>query len=221
MNPRITEWTGRSVWLIGASTGIGLATAQALHAAGARVVVSARQADLLQQFVDTHVGAMAVVLDVTQTEAVHQAAQYVLRHQGLDVVILLRWLLQSPTRHAIGPRGFAAPPKHQLQRCTSRFRRGFARVIAPRVWSHQLARQCGGLPRPSQQLGLRPNQGGVDQPVGKFVLRLIYSRHRCERCQPRFCTNPIDLAKRLSYARLDSAVSSSSRHAQRLGERSI
>lgn len=87
MNPRITEWTGRSVWLIGASTGIGLATAQALHAAGARVVVSARQADLLQQFVDTHVGAMAVVLDVTQTEAVHQAAQYVLRHQGLDVVI--------------------------------------------------------------------------------------------------------------------------------------
>ncbi|MFY8054731.1 MAG: short-chain dehydrogenase, partial [Limnohabitans sp.] len=41
MNPRITEWTGRSVWLIGASSGIGRATAHALHAMGARVVVSA------------------------------------------------------------------------------------------------------------------------------------------------------------------------------------
>jgi NAD(P)-dependent dehydrogenase (short-subunit alcohol dehydrogenase family) len=87
MNPRITEWTGRSVWLIGASSGIGRATAHALHAMGARVVVSARSAEVLQQFVDTHTGAMAVVLDVQQTAAVQEAAQYVQRHQGLDVVI--------------------------------------------------------------------------------------------------------------------------------------
>ena len=87
MNPRITEWTGRSVWLIGASSGIGRATAHALHAMGARVVVSARSAEVLQQFVDTHTGAMAVVLDVQQTTAVQEAAQYVQRHQGLDVVI--------------------------------------------------------------------------------------------------------------------------------------
>ena len=87
MNPRITEWTGRSVWLIGASSGIGRATAHALHAMGARVVVSARSAEVLQQFVDTHTGAMAVVLDVQQTAAVREAAQYVQRHQGLDVVI--------------------------------------------------------------------------------------------------------------------------------------
>lgn len=87
MNPRITEWTGRSVWLIGASSGIGLATAHALHGKGARVVVSARQADALQQFVDTHTGATAVVLDVQQTAAVQEAAHYVQRQQGLDVVI--------------------------------------------------------------------------------------------------------------------------------------
>lgn len=87
MNPRITEWTGRSVWLIGASSGIGLATAHALHAKGARVVVSARQADALQRFVDTHLGATAVVLDVQQPAAVQEAAHYVQRQQGLDVVI--------------------------------------------------------------------------------------------------------------------------------------
>lgn len=87
MNPPIIDWRGRSVWLIGASSGIGLATAQALHAAGARVVVSARKADLLQQFVDTHPGSQAVVLDVSDTAAIGQAAHYVQTQQGLDVVM--------------------------------------------------------------------------------------------------------------------------------------
>jgi NAD(P)-dependent dehydrogenase (short-subunit alcohol dehydrogenase family) len=86
-NPPLTNWQGRSVWLIGASSGIGLATAKALHAAGARVVVSARNAALLQQFVDTHPGAQAVVLDVTDTAAMAAAADYVHTQQGLDVVM--------------------------------------------------------------------------------------------------------------------------------------
>ena len=42
LNPRIDNWTGRTMWLIGASSGIGLATASALHAKGCRVIVSAR-----------------------------------------------------------------------------------------------------------------------------------------------------------------------------------
>lgn len=87
LNPPITDWQGRSVWLIGASSGIGLATAQALHSAGARVVVSARKAELLQAFVDTHPGAQAVVLDVSDPAAMRQAAQHIQAEQGLDVVI--------------------------------------------------------------------------------------------------------------------------------------
>ena len=87
LNTPITDWQGRSVWLIGASSGIGLATAKALHAAGARVVVSARNAELLQQFVDTHPGAQAVVLDVADTAAIATAARYVKTQQGLDVVM--------------------------------------------------------------------------------------------------------------------------------------
>ena len=87
LNTPITDWQGRSVWLIGASSGIGLATAKALHAAGARVVVSARNAELLQQFVNTHPGAQAVVLDVADTAAIATAARYVQTQQGLDVVM--------------------------------------------------------------------------------------------------------------------------------------
>ena len=87
LNPPLVDWHGRSVWLIGASSGIGLATAKALHAAGARVVVSARQATALQEFVDTHPGSEAVVLDVCDARAITQAAQYVQTQQGLDVVM--------------------------------------------------------------------------------------------------------------------------------------
>jgi NAD(P)-dependent dehydrogenase (short-subunit alcohol dehydrogenase family) len=86
-NTPITDWQGRSVWLIGASSGIGLATAKALHAAGARVVVSARNAERLQQFVDAHPGAQAVVLDAADTAAIATAARYVQSQQGLDVVM--------------------------------------------------------------------------------------------------------------------------------------
>ena len=87
LNPPIANWQGRSVWLIGASSGIGLATAKALHAAGARVVVSARKAELLQQFVDAHPGAQAVVMDVSDAAAIAEAAKYIQAQQGLDVVM--------------------------------------------------------------------------------------------------------------------------------------
>lgn len=87
LNPPQIDWHGRSVWLIGASTGIGLATAKALHAAGARVVVSARNANALQQFVDEHPCSEAVVLDVCDPSAIRQAAHYVQAQQGLDLVV--------------------------------------------------------------------------------------------------------------------------------------
>lgn len=87
MNPRFTDWTGRRVWLVGASSGIGLATAQALHRAGARVVVSARQAQALQAFVDAHPGGQAVVADVTDAQALAQASEQVWSQGPVDLVV--------------------------------------------------------------------------------------------------------------------------------------
>ena len=95
MNTPITDWQGRSAWLIGASSGIGLTTAKALHAAGARVVVSARNAESLQKFVDAHPGAQAVVLDVGDATAITAAARYVQTQQGLDVVMYCAGYYQS------------------------------------------------------------------------------------------------------------------------------
>lgn len=75
LNPRMGEWRGRTVWLVGASAGIGRATASALHAQGANVVVSARSEVALRAFVKAHPGARAVPLDVTDAAAVKAAAQ--------------------------------------------------------------------------------------------------------------------------------------------------
>jgi len=48
-NPRINDWTGRSVWLVGASAGIGEALARALAARGAHLLLSARNGAALEK----------------------------------------------------------------------------------------------------------------------------------------------------------------------------
>lgn len=50
LNPKLTDWHGRRVWVVGASSGIGRAVASALHARGARVWVSARGTEALHTF---------------------------------------------------------------------------------------------------------------------------------------------------------------------------
>ncbi|MGV3725703.1 SDR family NAD(P)-dependent oxidoreductase [Hydrogenophaga sp.] len=92
MNPAITDWRGLRVWLVGASSGIGEATASALHALGAQVLVSARKADALQAFVAAHpaqngAAAQAWPLDVTDAAAVTRTAREILAQGPLDMVV--------------------------------------------------------------------------------------------------------------------------------------
>lgn len=86
LNPPITNWQGQRVWLIGASTGIGRAVAEDLYVRGAHVIVSARQQDALQAFVAEHPGSQAVPLDVTDRQAVTDAAASLQRQGSLDLV---------------------------------------------------------------------------------------------------------------------------------------
>lgn len=86
-NDPMRDWRGRSVWCVGASTGIGRATAEALLQAGARVAVSSRQAAPLQDLVRDHPQALAVPVDVTSHDSLRSAAEQVKQHQGLDWVI--------------------------------------------------------------------------------------------------------------------------------------
>lgn len=75
------------VWITGASSGIGAALARELVARGARVAISARRADRLEEVSE---GAMLVVpLDVTDEGAVHEAADDVRDAFGdIDIAVL-------------------------------------------------------------------------------------------------------------------------------------
>ena len=86
-NPPLRDWHGKTVWLVGASSGIGQATAHALHARGARVVVSARNAAALDAFVRDHAGAVALPLDAADPAAVNAAAHTVLALGPIDLMM--------------------------------------------------------------------------------------------------------------------------------------
>jgi NADP-dependent 3-hydroxy acid dehydrogenase YdfG len=87
LNPPIPIWTGRRVWLIGASTGIGRATAELLYAKGAKVIVSARNAEALSAFAAQYPGLQALVLDATDEAAVQAAARQLLALGPLDLMM--------------------------------------------------------------------------------------------------------------------------------------
>ena len=86
-NPLLNDWQGKTVWLVGASSGIGRATAHALHARGAKVFVSARNQQALDAFAAGHPGAVALALDAGDAASVKAAAQTVLASGPLDVVL--------------------------------------------------------------------------------------------------------------------------------------
>ncbi len=88
MNPRIRDWTGRRVWLVGASTGIGAALAQALAARGARLALSARSAEKLEALGCP--GALLLPCDATDAASLAQSRQSLLAAwNGIDLVVYL------------------------------------------------------------------------------------------------------------------------------------
>jgi len=83
---------GKTAWITGAGTGIGLAGAQALAQAGATVVMSGRRGDVLEResAAIRKAGGKATVeiLDVSDADAVQRVAQSILaRHGKVDVLV--------------------------------------------------------------------------------------------------------------------------------------
>ncbi|WP_095590137.1 SDR family NAD(P)-dependent oxidoreductase [Actibacterium ureilyticum] len=64
----------KTYWLIGASEGLGRELAKRLHAAGARLILSARNARRLDSLADALPGSRTLPFDITDGAAVRQAA---------------------------------------------------------------------------------------------------------------------------------------------------
>ena len=86
-NLPINDWRGKTVWLVGASTGIGRATAHKLHTLGAKVIVSARSQQALDAFAAEHPGSTVLPMDAADAASVDAAAQSVLGTGPLDLVL--------------------------------------------------------------------------------------------------------------------------------------
>ncbi len=90
MNPRIQDWSGRRVWVIGASSGIGAACARQLLRLGARVALSARDAAALEREASASTHALAAPLDVTDHASALRARDAVVAAWGgIDLVLVV------------------------------------------------------------------------------------------------------------------------------------
>jgi len=89
LNRRITDWKGLHLWVVGASSGIGMALARALLQAGADVAVSARTAAPLRALMQEFPGrVLALPMDVSREEDWQQAyAAFQQWRTGLDLLI--------------------------------------------------------------------------------------------------------------------------------------
>ena len=88
LNPKITDWRGKRVWLVGASSGIGAATAHELARRGAHLALSARRADKLQAL--NLPDALLLPCDATDSASLHSArAQLLAAWGGVDLVLYL------------------------------------------------------------------------------------------------------------------------------------
>ncbi len=87
--------SGRTVFVPGATSGIGLALALRLQARGATVVVGGRRTELLERLAAEHPGLRTVRIDVADPGSIDAAAQQVLReHPSLDTLVTMAGVMQ-------------------------------------------------------------------------------------------------------------------------------
>lgn len=93
--------SGNTIFIPGATSGIGLALALALRAKGNTVVVGGRRADALARIAAEHPGIDTVRVDVADGASIEAAAKEVLaRHPELNVLVAMAGIMQVEDWHS-------------------------------------------------------------------------------------------------------------------------
>lgn len=95
LNSPIKSFKNKRIWIIGASSGIGLALAQAWLAQGAYVAVSARRSERLLELSQQHPNALAIPLDASDIDAWQVAKNTLMTAwQGIDLIVFCAAIYQ-------------------------------------------------------------------------------------------------------------------------------
>jgi NADP-dependent 3-hydroxy acid dehydrogenase YdfG len=90
------DWRGKRYWLVGASEGLGEALARRISAAGAEVILSARNADRLAEVAAGMPGpAQAVAVDVADRASVEAAAAEAGQIDGVVFLAGVYWPMKA------------------------------------------------------------------------------------------------------------------------------
>lgn len=92
--------TGNTVFIPGATSGIGLALALALHERGNTVIVGGRRTELLEKIAAEHPGVETVRVDTTDADSVQTAAKDVIsRFPAVNVLITMAGVMRVEDWH--------------------------------------------------------------------------------------------------------------------------
>ncbi|MHA7985956.1 SDR family oxidoreductase [Rathayibacter sp. CAU 1779] len=99
--------SGNTIFIPGATSGIGLAFAVALQERGNTVIVGGRRVELLERIRSEHPGIDAVQIDTADSSSIASAAERVLAdHPDLNVLVTMAGIMRVEDWHT--PAGFLA-----------------------------------------------------------------------------------------------------------------